>query len=194
MDSTRWDDRYAESELVWSAGPNEFLPPLVEGLEPGTALDIACGEGRNAIWLARHGWTVTGIDFSPVGIAKARRLAGQSTITWLVADATTWEPEESFDLVIVFYLQLPAEPFAGAIRMAVEAVAPGGVLFGVGHGARNLGFGYGGPQDPEVLWREDEIRPLLTGLDIIELGERERSVEEADATAIDVVVHAVRPT
>ena len=62
MDSTTWDERYAASEMVWSATPNQFLPPEVTDLAPGTALDLACGEGRNAIWLAEQGWTVTGVD------------------------------------------------------------------------------------------------------------------------------------
>lgn len=190
MDSAGWDDRYAESELVWSAGPNQFLPPLVESMTRGRALDIACGEGRNAIWLARHGWDVTGVDFSPVGIEKAANLAGDTTVDWVVADVVGYEPEGSFDLVMIFYLHLVPEDLARVFDNAVAALAHGGTLFGVGHALRNLTDGHGGPPVPEILWSEETIRPFVEGLDIIELGERTRFVADADATAIDIVVHA----
>ena len=75
VDRNAWDERYAGDELVWSAQPNRFLVAEVETLPPGRALDLACGEGRNAVWLAERGWDVTGVDFSNVGLDKARRLA-----------------------------------------------------------------------------------------------------------------------
>jgi SAM-dependent methyltransferase len=193
MDSSMWDDRYKDSELVWSATPNLFLPPLVEGVPPGTALDLACGEGRNAIWLAQHGWSVTGVDYSSVGIEKARKLAGETEVEWVVADVTTYEPETTFDLVVIFYLHLPADQIAGAFSRAVSAVAPGGTFFAVGHALSNLENGYGGPPYPEILWTPELLSPLLDGLDVIELGERERYVEAADATAIDLIAWGTRP-
>ena len=117
MDSHAWDARYAAAELVWSAEPNRFLVAEVSDLAPGRALDVACGEGRNAIWLAERGWDVTGADFSPTALDKARRLAdGRGvTVRWLLADAVT-DPVEpaAFDLVAVFYLQLPSEQRAEA--------------------------------------------------------------------------------
>jgi len=194
MDSETWDERYGEDDLVWSAEPNLFLPPLVAQLTPGTALDVACGEGRNALWLARQGWSVTAVDFSPVGIEKARQIAGDTDVDWVVEDATTYVPGKSFDLVIIFYLQLPYPQVSAAFHNAVAALAPGGTLFSVGHASSNLADGYGGPQMPEVLWQENGLRPLLSGLDIVELGERKRYVEAADATAIDLVAWATKPT
>ena len=188
-----WDQRYEGAELVWSAEPNQFLPPLVATMEPGRALDLACGEGRNAIWLARNGWEVTGVDFSPVGIEKAWQLAGDDEVEWVVADVTLYEPSQSFDLVMLFYLHLLAEDLAGVLRMAKDALVPGGTLFAVGHAVRNLEHGYGGPQYPEILWSARELEPMLEGLDIVEIGERTRPVPEADATAIDLAVHAVKP-
>src|SRR5579875_1878471 len=77
MDRAEWDARYAGEELLWRAEPNQFLVEEVAELPPGRALDVACGEGRNAIWLAEHGWNATGVDFSEVALAKARRLADQ---------------------------------------------------------------------------------------------------------------------
>ena len=189
-----WDARYTESELVWSAEPNLFLPPLVEDREPGTALDLACGEGRNAIWLARQGWDVTAVDFSSVGIDKARRLAGDLDVEWVVADVTHYEPARHFDLVVIFYLHLPDAEMAKVFDRAVAAVRPGGTLFGVGHAVRNLTDGYGGPAVPDLLWSEDRIAPLVEGLDVLELGERLRDIPSVDATAIDLAVHATKPS
>jgi 2-polyprenyl-3-methyl-5-hydroxy-6-metoxy-1,4-benzoquinol methylase len=81
MDAAGWDQRYDTAEFVWATEPNRFLPPEVEGLTPGRALDVACGEGRNAVWLATQGWDATGIDFSAVGLAKARQLAAERGVT-----------------------------------------------------------------------------------------------------------------
>lgn len=188
-----WDERYEGSELMWSLEPNIFLPPLVEGVAPGTALDVACGEGRNAIWLARQGWDVTAFDFSAVGIDKAATLAGDADVKWIVADATEFEPTKKFNIVIMFYLHLPTVPFTQAFAHAVDSLAPGGTLFAVGHALSNIEDGVGGPPYPEILWTIDGITPLLTGLDVIELEERERWVDAADATAIDLVVWATKP-
>lgn len=193
MDSTGWDERYAASDLVWSAGPNMFLPPLVESLVPGSALDIACGEGRNAIWLARQGWDVTGVDFSPVGIGKAQRLADDSDVDWVVADVVSYAPPRTFDLVIIFYLHVADDAFASVLAHAIDAVAPGGTLFGVGHALRNLTAGSGGPQVPEILWSEELIAPMLENVEVLELGERTRSVPDPDVWAIDLMFHAIKP-
>jgi SAM-dependent methyltransferase len=193
MDSSTWDRRYEGSDLVWSAEPNIFLPPLIEGVAPGSALDVGCGEGRNAIWLARQGWDVAAFDFSAVGIDKATEYAGDTHVEWIVADATSFEPTKKFDLVVIFYLHLPTVPFTQAFTHAVDALGPGGTLFAVGHALANIEHGVGGPPYPEILWTVDEIAPLLTGLDVIELEERERFVESEDATAIDLVVWATKP-
>jgi SAM-dependent methyltransferase len=108
-DSASWDERYRGAEFIWSTQPNRFLPPVVDGLTPGRALDLACGEGRNAVWLATEGWDATGVDFSTTGLEKAARLAETNNVTveWICADVTNWEPTAPFDLVAVFYLQLP---------------------------------------------------------------------------------------
>ncbi len=189
-----WDARYEQSELVWSAGPNQFLPTYVEGMTPGTALDLACGEGRNAIWLAEQGWEVTGVDFSPVGISKAETLAGDTRVTWVVADATTYAPPTTFDLVVVFYLHLPHAEIAAALTRAADAVAPGGRLLAVGHAVRNATEGTGGPPYPEILWSEPTFEGVLDGFTVTEFGERLRPVDGADVPAIDFVVDATRTT
>lgn len=193
MDSAMWDARYDAEDLVWSAEPNLFLPPLVSTLTPGNALDLACGEGRNATWLAKHGWSATGVDFSPIAIQKAGQLSVGADVEWVVGDATTYTADRLFDLVVVFYLHLPPDAIGKAFDQAVANLAPGGTLFCVGHAARNLTDGYGGPPYPDILWSQELMAPMVADLEVIELGERERYVADADATAIDLVVRANKP-
>ena len=140
MDPTAWNERYAAADLVWSAEPNRFLPPEVAGLAPGRALDVACGEGRNAIWLARQGWDVVAVDFAEAGIAKGRRLAADAgvDVDWVVADVTTFDPPGRFDLVIVFYLQLVDAALTATLRRVAAACAPGATVLVVGHHVDNL--------------------------------------------------------
>jgi SAM-dependent methyltransferase len=198
MDSDAWDARYAATELLWSAEPNRFLVAQVSDLAPGRALDIACGEGRNAIWLAEHGWEVTGVDFSPVALDKARRLAdGRGvTVRWLLADAVTDALEPAaFDLVAVFYLQLPSEQRRAAFAAAARAVAPGGTLLVVGHDTTNLTNGWGGPRDATVLYSPDDVAADIDYLEVVKAERVERPVltEEGPKIAIDVLVRAIRP-
>ena len=157
MNAETWDERYAASELVWGAAPNRWVEQECSALPPGSALDLACGEGRNAIWLARQSWRVTAVDFSAVAIGKGRQLEehelAKPSIAWVVADATTFTAAETVDLALLCYLQLPAGERRAAVRHAAKALAPGGVLLVIAHDSRNLTDGAGGPQDPAVLYR-----------------------------------------
>lgn len=193
MDNHEWDTRYEEEELVWSAEPNLFLPPIVEQLEVGTALDLACGEGRNAVWLARQGWDVTGVDYSSVGIDKATKIAGDTDVDWVVADVTTYEPRTTFDLVIIVYVHLDPDGMRSLFANAARALAPGGTLIAMGHALRNLTEGVGGPPYPEILWTEEKIAPLLKSLDVVSLGEVLRPVDGSEVDAIDILLHAKKP-
>ncbi|KJS58576.1 class I SAM-dependent methyltransferase [Streptomyces rubellomurinus] len=170
MDSQDWDDRYAASELVWGAEPNRWVVRELAGLTPGHALDLAAGEGRNAIWLAARGWHVTGLDFSAVALERAERLTAElpdevaDRLTWRHGDARALEaPAGGYDLVLVAYLQLPAEDRRTALRRAADALAPGGTLLVVGHDLTNLAEGVGGPQDPAVLFTPDDVLADLAG-------------------------------
>jgi SAM-dependent methyltransferase len=197
MDRQQWDERYMTDELIWRAEPNRFLVEEVARVKPGRALDLACGEGRNALWLAERGWQVTGVDFSPVGLAKARRLAvvRRVDVSWLRADVLEWNPPQTaFDLVIVMYLQLPADARRRVLSRAARALTPGGTLLVVGHDSTNLTEGTGGPQDPAVLFSPEDVANDLPGLDI-ERAERVRRpvhTEHGDVDAIDALVRAVR--
>jgi 2-polyprenyl-3-methyl-5-hydroxy-6-metoxy-1,4-benzoquinol methylase len=131
MDSAGWDRRYAGHELLWTSEANRFLIEEVDGLEPGRALDLACGEGRNAVWLAERGWKATGVDFSAVGLEKARQLAEARGVPadWIATDLLDYRPEpEAFELVIVFYLQVPEAQRTPILRTAASAVARGGMF------------------------------------------------------------------
>lgn len=199
MDAAEWDARYAADELVWSATPNRWVAEELAELPPGRALDLAAGEGRNAIWLAERGWDVTAVDFSQVAIDKAAALAARRGVTLrlVVADVTVWTPPAAaFDAVLVAYLQLPADRFATVLRRAAAALAPGGTLLVIGHDRDNLTRGYGGPQDPVVLVTVPEVTAALDGLDIVRAEQVLRPVplpHGGEATAVDALVRAVAP-
>jgi len=136
VSSTDWDARYAGAELVWGAGPNRFVVREFTGRPPGRALDLAAGEGRNALWLAEQGWHVLAVDFSAVAIERAHRLAAERglEVSWVVADVlSAGLPDRAFDAVLVAYLHLPAPDRAAVLARAAAALAPGGTLLVVGH-------------------------------------------------------------
>ncbi len=195
MDSAGWDERYAGSELVWTAQPNRFVVAEVQELPPGRALDLAAGEGRNSLWLAARGWQVTAVDFSAAGLDKGRRLAAarRVQIDWVLADVLDFEPEPAaFDLVLVAYLQLPAPSLDRVLRHAVSALAPGGTLLAVGHDVTNLAEGVGGPQDPALLHTPEQITGALSGLTVQRAERVRRPAGEEGREAIDTLVRAVR--
>jgi len=198
VDAHGWDERYAASELVWSATPNQFVERECRDLPPGRALDLASGEGRNAVWLSSLGWQVTAVDFSEVGLDKGR--AVDPTVEWVCADATTWQPDTPYDLVVIAYLQLPAAERAAASRTGFDALAPGGTFLLVAHDSTNLAEGTGGPQDPAVLMTAADILDDLAGRDFtIEYADRVARLvgdghgEEPQLTAWDCLVRLRKP-
>jgi len=199
MDSAGWDRRYEGRELVWTAEPNRFLVAEAEALAPGRVIDLACGEGRNAIWLAERGWQVVGADFSEVGLRKARELANRRgvNVEWVAADLLDYRPDpRAFDLVLVFYLQVPTAQRRPILQAAAEAVAPGGTFLLVAHDSTNLEHGHGGPQDPAVLYTPDDVVDDLAGAGLsVERAERvERPVHTPDGEriALDALLRARR--
>jgi SAM-dependent methyltransferase len=132
-----WDARYNEPVgAMWSGRPNGRLVVEVEGLTPGRALDVGCGEGADAIWLALRGWTVTAIDISAVAIGRARaaaELAG-AAVEWICGDVLqTAFPAGSFALVSMQYPALPKAAGEGAVRALLNTVQPGALLLAVYH-------------------------------------------------------------
>ncbi len=199
MDASGWDERYSRQDYLWDVAPNRFVEAHVADLTPGTAIDLAAGEGRNAVWLARRGWHVIAVDFSQVGLEKARRLAQEhgvdDRVRTMLADALTYAPPEPVDLVVVAYLQLPPEQQRTVLEHAATWLRPGGTLLVVAHDRSNLEHGHGGPSDPDHCYEVDATVAALGGLEVRSAGIVGRPVEseEGSVTALDTLVIATRP-
>lgn len=155
-----WDERYAAKGHLWGAEPNVFLVEIAGDVAPGTALDLGCGQGRNAIWLASRGHTVTGLDFSAVAIDQAREIAAESGIdvSFEAVDLSAWEPGgEVWDLVLLTYVHMIEERRRTVHAAAANAVAPGGRIVIIAHHLDNLEHGVGGPPIPELLFTEEQL-------------------------------------
>jgi SAM-dependent methyltransferase len=200
VDSQEWDERYSGAGFEWTTRPNQFVAAELADLPPGRALDLAAGEGRNAVWLAERGWRVTAVDFSRVGLEKGRKLSAargvdESRVDWIVADLRDYQPEHgAFDLVLIAYVQVSPGLRAKVLADAAAALAPGGTAFVIGHDVTNLTEGVGGPQDPEVLYTPEAVSGELPGLRVIRAERVRRAVERegGPATAVDTLVRAVR--
>ena len=192
----RWNKRWAGERAQASVEPSGVLVAEVAGLPPGRALDLACGAGRNAVWLARRGWRVTAVDFSDVALRAAREHAAAAAVSveWLEADVVAWTPPAgAFDLVTVLYLQVPAAERREALARAAAAVRPGGILLVLGHDLLNLAAGVGGPTQAEVLFTPDDVVTEIGDL-VVDRAERvRRPVGGAERDAVDALVRARRP-
>jgi len=175
MDPSAWDARYAANDAVWSRAPNRWVEQLAADLEPGSALDIAAGEGRHAVWLVEQGWNVRATDFSPVAVSRLRERAQgltseqQQRLSWEVADATGWvmrSERDAYDLVLLSYLHLPPIGWAKALRNAIARTRPGGHTLVVGHAGTNLTLGVGGPQRRDLLYDPSEILAIVDDLPV----------------------------
>ena len=210
MDAADWDARYSGADLVWSVGPNVWVRELCTPMTPGRALDVAAGEGRNALWLVEQGWSVVAADFSAVAVERMKQIADRrltqrrSAFSAVVADATQPAPrppgdlvdnsgtdgEGWYDLVLISYLHLPRTEWGQALSAAVRASPVGGAVLVVAHAVRNLTEGVGGPKDPTILLDPGDVVASAAELPVdVELAQlRARDVEGADRPALDTVV------
>lgn len=190
MNSTEWDDRYRSSDRLWSRGPNIFVEDRLATREPGVGLDLAAGEGRNAVWLAERGWTMTAVDFSEVAVSRGR--SASSDVEFVVADVLAWQSDRSYDLVLVAYLHLVEGQLRSVVSKAKSWLSPAGEIFLIGHDKSNIDHGHGGPQVPEILWDLDEMLGWMEGLSIIEAEVVRRPVEVEGGleTALDTLIRA----
>lgn len=211
MDARSWDERYAASELVWSSTPNQFVEQELADLPPGRAIDLAAGEGRNALWLAGLGWQVTAVDFSLVALDKGRELLTRHDqgrdlyVDWVHADVLTYDPGPvPYDLALLAYLQLEEGDRRTAVRRSFESLDVGGTLFVVAHDSTNLTEGTGGPTSPAVLYTAEDVLADLEGMTFdVERAQRvarmvpaaepvHKHVAAPDRTAYDALVRLVR--
>jgi SAM-dependent methyltransferase len=162
-----WNDKFAATEdLVYTEAVNRFVKELSEGLKPGKMIDLAGGEGRNAVYFAELGWQAENIDISNVGLTKFLKFAEERGVSEKVfancADATGFESVLTpVDLGVVAYLQIEVNDLADALDCLIENIRKGGVLFGVWHSRANLGSDYSGQQNPDLLADIDEIREIM---------------------------------
>jgi SAM-dependent methyltransferase len=177
-EAAEWDERYASADRIWSGEPNGALVREVAGLRPGRVLDVGCGEGADAVWLASQGWDVTALDVSQVALDRARGHAATAgvTVTWIhsgLLDAGL--PTASFDLVSAQYPALRRTPGDEAERALIGAVAPGGALLVVHHDLRGHAFEH--DIDPDDWVSPRDVARLLDGSWAVEADEvRERTV------------------
>ena len=162
-----WNEKFAATEdLVYTNIVNRFVKELSEGMKPGKMIDLAGGEGRNAVYFAELGWQAENIDISNVGLTKFLKFAEERGVTENVfancADATGFESVLTpVDLGVVAYLQIEVNDLADALDCLIENIRKGGVLFGVWHSRANLGSDYSGQQNPDLLADIDEIREIM---------------------------------
>ncbi|MDH4169414.1 MAG: class I SAM-dependent methyltransferase [Acidimicrobiia bacterium] len=198
MEAADWDTRYRAEELVWSAEPNQFVAAHLGELAPGRALDLAAGEGRNAVWLAQLGWQVTALDFSSVAVDKIMRRAEANAVSvdGRCADLRGWKADATYDLVLIAYLQLPRRQESEVVAAAAAAVGAGGTFLFVAHDLSNLVHGHGGPRDPDVLPDVDLVVEQLDGFDIdrAEVAVRAVVTDDGPRQALDTLVIAHRPS
>ncbi|GAB2636200.1 class I SAM-dependent methyltransferase [Prescottella soli] len=201
MDAQDWDDRYSQTDMVWGTPPNPVVVEFATSLPPGRALDLACGEGRHALWLATRGWRTTGVDFSSVAIEKARRVATQAPrsvrerLDYVVDDITAPDAltdPSGYDLVLMIFVHLERTQRRELVSRIIDALEPEGILMILGHDTINLTEGIGGPPDPEILYTPEDLKDDLDGrLDVTVAERRYRDVE--GGTAIDALLVARRP-
>ncbi len=168
LDEAFWDARYSSSSALWSGNPNPQLVTEAADLAPAAALDVGCGEGADALWLAGRGWHVTGVDVSAVALGRAAthaRDAGDEVaarIDWLHADLTAWVPEPAtYDLVSVQFMQLPRAQREALFPRLAAAVRVGGSLLVVGHHPSDLDTTVRRPPVAELFFTAADVAASL---------------------------------
>ena len=168
FEPSSWEERYSGDEQVWSGHPNAQLVAEVSPLNPGTALDVGCGEGGDVIWLAQQGWQVTGADFAANGLARAARHAADAGVAdrvdWWQVDARTFAADgRTFDLVTTHFLHPPDGGMVDVVRRLSEAVAPGGHLLVVGHAPSEVFAAQLTDSHRRAMFVAEELLPGLPG-------------------------------
>ncbi len=195
-----WDERYAATHRVWSGNPNPRLVEHATDLAPGTALDVGCGEGADAVWLARRGWQVSGVDISVVALEKAARHAAEAGVaercTWRQVDVLAGEPLPDADLVSAQFLHVPADRFATVYGALADAVRPGGTLLVAAHHPDDVATGLRNAELAHLLITPEQVTAVLDParwrLQVAGTATRPVEHEGRPVIVTDTVVVAVR--
>jgi SAM-dependent methyltransferase len=197
-----WDDRYRSRPRIWSGRPNPQLVAEASGLNPGSALDLGCGEGADALWLASRGWRVTALDVSAVALERAAahaREAGQDgSIEWVQQDLASWVPDRQYELVSAQFLHSTLLPWQQALQLAAAAVRTGGTLLVVGHHPDGLPS-WGNHHSLEQYYTAEEVAQELRieapewRLDVVDSRLRNATGPDGEAAELtDAVLRATR--
>ncbi len=162
-----WDNTWAEIGATGS-GADEILAEQIGHLTPGRALEVGCGMGENAVWLAKKGWQVTAVDYSTVAIEKGMQLAAEQDVSvdFVLDDASKYQPMGSFDLITSFYIQLFPAQRAGMLANLTKGLAPGGTFLFVSHDKSGSPSGWS-EEDLLSLTNPEEIVTELPDLQIV---------------------------
>jgi SAM-dependent methyltransferase len=195
-DHASWEERYRGAPALWSGRPNPSLVAEAGDLTPGRALDVGCGEGGDVLWLAAHGWQVTGLDWSAVALARAAEHAAAAgvpdRVEWVRGDVDTWQPPAAgFDLVTAHFLHPTGQQRSTLFPRLAAAVAPGGTLLWVGHSLS---------EDRAAAWGGDRFVPAAevaatldpTAWEVLVAGPRPRPADENGHHDADEVLRARR--
>ena len=194
-----WDERYATDEYLYGTEANTFLTSVIDRIPPGRVLCLAEGEGRNAVWLAEQGRSVTAVDASPVGLAKARQLAAArgAHIDAVVADLADYPiPADHWDAIVSIFCHIRPDLRLDLHRRSVRGLRPGGVFVLEAYTPAQLRYRTGGPPHEAMLMTLAGLRQELAGLDFVHAVECEREVVEGrlhHGLGAVVQVVAVRP-
>ncbi|MFF1481200.1 class I SAM-dependent methyltransferase [Streptomyces sp. NPDC058301] len=204
-----WERRYTHGDIGWTLVPHPLVVAELALMSPETsagpntpgrqALDLGAGAGRHALWLARHGWRVTAVDFSASALESTRRQAAadELEVTTVLADLDSYEPrQDAFGVVLIAYVHTEPPQRAALLARAARALAPGGRLVIVGHHLDNLGRGLEGPSDPERMFTPEGLSAELPDLRIERAARVPHTVTTAsgEREAYATVIRAMRAT